>query len=341
MDGSDGLVETVQGLGVVILTIAITAVVLNAIAVITLSSGFAAVEADTGSSTTIDGAVNEIPFDVTVKASNEQSVDLSGAGAVTANVSDFSTGDWSACASPQLASDAPPDGAYNVLAYQNASVLVQYDAGEWRAIYDNGTQSADATVPAPSPADGWTHVCARHDASAGELTLNAAGNSSTVNLTTTTAVRNVSESWTGRLDEVRIWNRTLSSSEVNAYETDTVLPITGDRVARFQFDEGSGTNTQVYFAGDTADIGSASWAQGLAADEAPESAYGLSGDPFSVTLASGGILDGAPVVYVDYSSRFGDLLSNVFTTGAAALGLLVVGVLVVAARVVTDSMNGF
>lgn len=337
---ADPDIQTVaQTAGAAIVVIAVTAVVLNQFAAVTMLSGFTSVDANTDNFSNVNSNVQEVPSSVDVSPTSERAVRLS-TSTISADLPPFTQGDWSACTAASLSADANQDGTYNAFAYDNASVLVQYDAGNWRAYVTNGSHYATTTVPAPSPQDGFTPVCARYDDATDTVTLNASGNTSTSVLSTSRPARNVSESWNGRLDETRVWNRTLTDSETAGYASRPNLPITDDRVARFSFDEGSGPDTRVYFLNGTVSIGGASWTQGLTSPAAPASAYELSGTPFQIQLTDGGVLDGAPVVWVDYTSPFGGVLSQVFSVGAAALGLLIVGILVMAARAVVPS-KGF
>lgn len=283
--------------------------------------GSAAINATTEGYTTVDASVDELPSTVTVRATTGNALDFDGNTTVSANVSDGLGNDsWTVCAAVELDDQADLNGTYDVLAYDNASILLQFDAGNWSVYHDNGTHDGKATIAASDPKttgsgsflsflfdsgeDELRRVCGRYNGTNNELDITRDGTRSpAVPLTASTTTRNVSVSWEGRQDEVRVFRSAVANATLTAYGEDPVQPLPGTaREARFMFDEGSGGLTTVYFADQTASVGTATWATGAGGPDLSEGMdYELAGSPFRLTIVSGGYLEGAPVEHVTWS----------------------------------------
>lgn len=262
---------------------------------------------------TVDDAVqisssNGIPDTVTVRASKGNALRFANetdSVASSAPVT-LTNGSWTVCAAASLSSTANRNVTYTVFAYDNASVLLQYDAGAWSAYYENDS-GADAIVriPADDPAAGLVPVCGRYNESRG-LSLSR-GDTITApqELSNETASRNVSETWQGRIDEVRAFGEAVDNETIVKYADDPIQPLPGrDRLARWMFDEGSGSTTTVFFAGTEATITGATWTTGVNPPGLTKGVdYELEGGPFRLRVPSGSYLDGAPAAYVSWSSN--------------------------------------
>lgn len=317
-----------------VVVIVVIAIVAGAITAAGFTEGSASVNATTDHATTLDGDVSEVPSSVTVRATTEYALAFDGNHSVDASTPVNATnGSWTACATVELGDSADTAATYDVLAYANETMLLQYDAGQWSVYYSNGTHDGLATVDAPTPSDGLTPICARYNASANELRIvREQSYSAPVALTSTAAARNVSWQWIGRQDEVRWFGNAVTNATINEYADDPVRPQPDEqRLARFMFDEGGGDTTTVYFADTTVSVAGLSWAGGVtnprkwlglasAIDEGDD--YVLTEDPFGIRLVARGYLDGAPVVHVSWADRTlaGFLLGFI----PVLLGLLVI-----------------
>lgn len=270
--------------------------------------------------------------------------------------SNITNGSWTICSTVQLGDDTNLNATYDIVAYDNESILLQYDAGEWAAYYNNGTHDGMASIDAPTPrgtsggllssGDPFTSVCGRYDATENELVIARDDTfSNPVALTASTTGRNVSWEWVGRQDEVRLFNRSTANSTITSYAADPIRPQPNtDRVARFMFDEGEGTTTIVYFAGVTASIDGAEWTDGVNAPDLSKGIdYELADEPLRIKVLSGGYLDGAPVVWVirPQGGPFAAVLGIVMNIGASSLVIIGVAVILLAGAAAMDEFRGF
>lgn len=283
-----------------------------------------------GTFTTVDDRP-DVPGRVSVSATTETALYFDGTDYVESDAHDTLTGSpWTVCAAAELDSDANLANTYDVAAVENESIMLQYDAGSWLAYYNNSTADGKATIDAPSP-HGMTFVCGRWNGTQLQIYRNGtAGSPSTLSATTTS--RNVSTEWYGRLDEVRVYNSSLTASQVQSYADHPILPVQGVTPdGRYMFDEGSGGTTHVYFADTTANVVGASWVDGLRDESYTRGVeYELRGEPFSIKVIQGSRLDGAPVLYVEYASAaYVGLLGDVVTIGGAGFVIFLVTLLFV------------
>lgn len=292
---------------------AVKTLVEAAIAVIIVSlflnlsfAGSAAVNASVDDPAVLDTSIDRVPKSVTVKATRGNALAFDGDDAVESTAPENLTeGSWSVCAAAELDDGANPNATYDVFAYANESLLLQYDAGYWSVYYNNSTASGKATIEAPNASDGLTKVCARYNATSGELVVARDGTiSSPSALNTNVTERNLSSSWQGRLDEIRAFHNANPNSTTVAYADDPIKPLEQqDRAARWMFDEGEGSETTAYFAGEESTIVGATWTDGIPGGEVPSDSYSLSGEPFTLHIESGGYLVGAPVEYVSWDAN--------------------------------------
>lgn len=305
----------------------------------------------------------DVPGDLSLTDSTRVEATLENAiffdGNDTVDVSEpgnITNSSWTICSTVQLGHDTNLNATYDVVAYENESILIQYDAGEWAAYYDNGTHDGRAVIDAPSPrgtsggllssGDPLTSICGRYNDSSNELVVTRDGSvSSPVALTSSTAVRNVSWQWVGSQDEVRIFNRSTTNATITSYADDPIRPQPNtDRVARFMFDEGDGSTTTVYFADVTASIGGAEWAEGVTAPGLSEGTdYELADTPLRVKVLSGGYLEGAPAIWVirPGGGVFATVIDTVLNLGASSLVIIALATVLLGARVVINEFDGF
>ncbi len=272
-----------------------------------LGAGFygdAELNADAGETVTLDTSITHMPSSVEVEATEENAIRLQGGdGHVEATLGNFTAADWTVCVSAeQLTEDV---ATYDLVAYDNESLLIQRDRDDWAVYYDNGTADGMASIDA----SGFDSFCSRYDGD-GELSIYDGSQYDSDTLTNATTARNVSFTFDGRLDEIRVFNASKDNSTVESYADDPVAPIKNDRVARLMFNEGEGTETTVYYADTTATLIDTGWTDGKPGPELVEEQtvqlaqpdYALEADPFRITILEGGYLDGSPVQFVAWDS---------------------------------------
>jgi Concanavalin A-like lectin/glucanases superfamily len=140
--------------------------------------------------------------------------------------------------------------------------------GEVQHSLGTGKQANAATAP---PGATWTHLALTYDGAKERLYVNGVqvDDEATAAPVTTTGELQIgaetehSEYFSGRIDEVRIYNRVLNSAEVGAdMEAPLITPKEGP-VAAYSFDEGSGTTVaDVTGHGHTGTIEGAEWTDG-------------------------------------------------------------------------------
>lgn len=292
-------------------------------------SGDVAIEPQPGTTQVVDSTVGEVPDSATVLATTEAAISFSGSGGyVEASTSDTLTdGSWTVCAAAELADDANQQATATVYAHDNASILLQYDAGNWMAYASNDSHDAKATLDAPAAASGLTPICGRFNATTEAVTISRGSSvSSPATMSTSPALRNVTVAFTGTIDEVREFNASLDDAALQAYAADPIEPRPGtERVSRFMFDEGTGSSTAVYFAGVDGTIHNGTWADGVADPGLSRGTdYELSPRPFSVRAVQVAYLDGAPIMHVRWSDSYFDVGFGWF---GAAVSIVSIGLI--------------
>jgi Concanavalin A-like lectin/glucanases superfamily len=144
--------------------------------------------------------------------------------------------------------------------------------GEVQHVLGTGKKATATTAPAGGT---WTHLALTFDGAVERLYVNGAqvAETATEAPVTTTGELQIgaetehSEYFSGRIDEVRIYNRALAAGEVGVdMETPIVTPKAGP-VASYSFDEGTGTTVEDTTGhGHTATIEGAKWARGRYGD---------------------------------------------------------------------------
>ena len=285
---------------------------------------------------------------LSVDATQATAVELDGTGYVEADEPDgWDTGNWSVAvtATPDTGGANFGSESFVVLAptgEAGGELLVAWDAGQWVAVYDDGAESAVVAVDGTTD---QTELVVTFDDTAGELAIHADDASETAVLDAETVAQPDAFRWVGTLDEVRYVDGVLTPAEIDTYQADPVDPLSSaDHNARWMFNEIDGSSPKGYEGAASATLINASYTAGVAGpDLVFGEDYNASADPLSVTVLSDGYLDGAPTAFVTVDVRatgFAALLSAVSGTGSAALGLLVVGLLVLVARVVLDEFGG-
>jgi Concanavalin A-like lectin/glucanases superfamily len=140
--------------------------------------------------------------------------------------------------------------------------------GEVQHVLGTGKKASATNVP---PGATWTHLTLTYDGAVERLFVNGVqvAETATEAPVTTTGELQIgaetehSEYFSGRIDEVRIYNRALNGAEVGSdMEAPLITPKQGP-VAAYSFDEGTGTTVEdVTGDGHTATIEDGEWAKG-------------------------------------------------------------------------------
>lgn len=286
------------------------------------------VEPDAGNYSNVAG-VEELQ-NLSVNATSGSAIETDAGGYVDAPAPSLS-GSLALAATAQLDEEFNANASYRVAGY-NGSLILRYDNGSWLAEHQSGGETTIATAPAPSPTQ-WTPLVASFDDGADELSLWVNGSQTVVPAGNTTP-RQVAVDLDGKLEEVRLWNQSLSGSDVATYTDDPVAPLSStDHELRLLFDEGEGETTVAQYQPNNASfVGDVSWADGLFGN-VTASDYETSGGEFRAT--SGGYLDGQPKAYLSFEGgAFSGFFATVFEIGPSVLQFIVVGTLVMAASVI-------
>jgi len=343
--------ETIRLIGAGLIGIGILTVVLAAV----FGTAFGMVGFGTGEeeiTPVFDEAV-ELSIDVDeddeifvgVEATRGNALSLDGSGYLEADEPDeWDAGAWSVAAvgipDPQR---ADLDGeAYTLLtpASDDSELLVVWDRGEWVAFYESDDGAGVVRLDGEATT---TPVVVTFDGD-GELALHVDGETNTTTLSPTTNSYPDPFRWVGEIDEVRYFDGALTASQIETYQNDPVDPLAdADHRARWMFNEDSGETTTGYQGAEDGTLVSASFGAGVAGPDLEHGVdFNASASPLSVTILSGGYLDGAPTAFVTVEGSapgLVGLLQSARGIGASALGLLVVGLLVAAARTVMDDFE--
>lgn len=257
-------------------------------------------------------------------------------------------GGWTVCTVAELDESADQNLTFTAAAYENESILLQFDAGNWMAYHNNSTRDGKATIDAPAPT-GETKLCGRWNESHLWIARNGTLGGP-VALTSSSTQRNVTRNWSGTLDELRTFNESLSDGDLQAYANDPIQPLPGrNRTSRFMFDAGSGSTARQFFAnssttGVTVSIGGSAWTDGVdqpALDEGSD--YELADTPLRVQVVAGGYLDGAPTLWVirPQGGPFAGVIDVVGNIGSAAFTLLTIAILILGASAMASEFDSF
>lgn len=239
---------------------------------------------------------------VEVAATKEYAISLSGGGHIDATSGgDWYGDDWSLFATAWLSDDANAAATYSLVAYENETVLVTFEDGEWAAYHYVGDEAAHASIPV-ADVNNQTSLGVTWDNSTGELTISDGTTSDSGSLSSEIPSRTVAGDWHGTVDELRFLDGEHSDL-VDTYLDDPVAPLDGDaHTARYLFDEGEGDTTRAWYADDIdVSIVDGEWVDGVPSPTLIEGEdYDISGSTFGVL---DGYLDEVPVVHVSYESQ--------------------------------------
>lgn len=221
-------------------------------------------------------------------------------------------------------------------------LMVDYDgaASEWRVtVYDEQTLNTyQVTAAAPDPTT-WTHLVVTHNES--ELALWVDGSVAATTPTTDGSDATVPTdvaNWDGTVEETRVLDDLVDSSEVTTLHDTPTAPVRANESARIYYDAyPEEDSVDVYRTGADLTLSNASFVDGFAGQDLEKDGlltngdYRLEGE--TVVAMAGGALDGAPVAFVSYDGRDGVFsVSNLGDQAGGAISLLMVGLIIIAAR---------
>jgi len=237
--------------------------------------------------------------DPTVKQSLNDSAQLDGSGAITGDLGADVAADRTVSTWARIDNTS---GVRQVVSVDSRTILVYNGtSSEWACwSYDDASSETHrVAVTAASPGAFTNLQCER---AGGSLTLRV-NDTSTASVATDSANATTqtlqTEPLDGQIDETRTFNGTLSASEQSALYASPTAPLeSAPRHSRVLYDSyGSLDSIPVYIAGGTLDGTAAAKAAGLEGQAAVEGTdWSLSGDV--IDLLAGGVLEGAPVVFV-------------------------------------------
>jgi len=333
---------------------AVTLVVVIAVALVILQSLFSVIPGFLFSFVTFEPGASgfdngEIVDDDTagaleVSLSTETAVYLGGNSYVDdpTDESVFGNGSWTVAATAEpIESDGfNPDATYTVYAADNETVKVLYESGNWTARYE--TPAGDTAFVTGNAELTRTPIVAQYNSTADELALYVDGQ--LVDTDTPDGGINsqdVNFAWIGSIDEVRVVNATIGTGGASDYAAAPTAPLaTSNTVAHAPFNDGR-EDTVYYANGSASFVGdNVRFSDGVA-DPAIEQGtdYQLSTSPVVISALDGGVLDGAPIVFVEYGGgALGGVVLSIRSTIGAVLQLMAVVVMLVITRSILRNM---
>lgn len=209
-------------------------------------------------------------------------------------------------------------------------LYVDYNDSEWRITYYD---EADLTVHqvavnAPDPYN-WTHLAVQTDGS----TLRVYRNTTlvaNVSLASGGATIPEADNWYGTVEETRGFDDNISRSQINATYDHPTRPVQGgDEFVRVMYDLRSGESlVDLFWTGSDAQRMNTTIVDGFEGEAVQGSSSLLSADyefdqqTNTISTVDGGLLDEAPVVFVEYQANVEGTLSGVTGTIARIVGVL-------------------
>lgn len=342
---SDDLLDTVGTIGAIIVMVAVVAAVLIVFAPVALDMVGAedqhSFEPDTAEFEEIDSGERPDNFDVL--ATTGYAVHLNGDAYVDSPAPELS-GDWTVCTVVALDDDANQDATYDIVAIDNETITLRYEAGNWTARHIDDQQTQTSASAAASDPTSLTPICGVWDDTASELTLWAGGAAQDTSAEGESEPRNVAVELVGTVDETRMWDSEVADADLEAYASDPIQHLDHTNPdARLMFDEGEGDTARVFYLGGDAQLVGAGWTEDGVDDPglAEDTDYEVEESPLRVRALSGGYLDGAPIAYAVWGDPgpFAGVVHTVFNIGSTALVLLVVGILAIAALAIREQFK--
>ena len=339
---SDDLLGTAKLVGGALVLLILLVVILGPIGGLLLDAATvqASFEPTAGEGYEISGE-SDVPDGFDVAATTGYGVALSdGAYVDGIDGSETFNESWTVLATASI-DEAYENATMDVFAHDNASVLVQYQEGDWAAEYAEDGEYAQASIEASDPTN-LTALAVTWDGV--ELAIDDGDIADHGTLSEDRDPRGVAIGWEGTIDEVRTIGYDAPSAAIDAYLADPIDPLAGEtHDARLMFDEGSGETTTIYYADGEATLVGAEWtADGVDDPGLVQGVdYDVSTSPLEVTPLVDGYLDGAPVAWYSWDDSFwGDVGVEIISIGGVALGLIALALVVIVAARIMDEFGG-
>jgi len=270
-----------------------------------------------------------------IELDNDDDLDLVSGDA---NLTD---GPWSVAVSARVNNATnQTDVPRTLVSVDNGSLVVWYNNTTYHAYYTNGSHSATVNKTA-SGAGTYSPLVVRYDGSTLDLEEGEAVQSASLD-TSTEPVPPLFD-WVGSIDELRLFNESLTSSQVDQYLNQPVAPIDANTSVRYLFDEQDGGDVFAYYANETVGINGAQQTDGVGGPGLDRGTdFEATDGPPRVEVLSGGAADGAPVVFVTSpAGAFGGLLATIENLGSAAISLVALTAIMMAAGRVMGVFDEF
>lgn len=282
---------------------------------------FPAANLDSTDDVEIEGATGEVAIsgDEAIREYNSvqstlgDAVELTGASdsAVDVQASASVSGDQEVCTYATADSSAVSNDETRVL-YQVEDMVLFYNGSvdEYQTwFFDDGSRESATVGVAANDATTRTLVCGQVDGSTLTVYRNTTQGATEAldgNQVTTEPANN---NWDGTIEETRIFNRSLNSSQRSELNTTPALAVTGDAAAiRLTYDsfESNPNSVGAYFASGDAKLSNASLASGVSGPALTEGTDYETGGQYGqeVSVLDGGQLDDdGEVLQIEYRSE--------------------------------------
>lgn len=264
----------------------------------------------------------------------------------TADGVDISSDDtWSVCTWAAVDSDVDQANASMTFLNADGDLLMQFDEGNWSAIYVDDTEQASfqVNVSASNPTS-LTQVCVQHNAS---QTLQIWANNSANNSVTTTGDSAVAggfntTNFDGTLEETRGFDDWLTSSERQSLFDDPVGSLAGtNRTLRVYYDT-LGDSEPIFFAtARSMTVSNVTRVDGFDGQDLTKGTdYSVGVRGWRVDRLDGGRVAQSPAIWVDYTYSSAPGIGGTIWFGNQAFDLMSVGLLLIPTVVVVLLLIG-
>lgn len=282
-----------------------------------------------------------------VRTSLNDQARLRGSGQIDVSTNASVGGDeWSVCTwSAAAPSVVDNDEARSIIGYETRTIYYDGTTDEYVGYYYDESDRQEYEVRIGAGAEQANQlICLQQDGGTLTLSRNTTTTSQALSTAQTTAAP-PSASWNGTVEETRIYDYPLNASQRAEWVGEPVLAVNGSAPSvRLTYDVRPGDTPKTYFApGSVTLTGDATLTSGFSGPSISRGTdYQWGGiDGATITILSGGKLDqNGEVLYHSYSlSQYGGLINRVMAIGGAALGLLIVGLLIKSASAVAGAFG--
>lgn len=335
--GPDGVITTV---GSLIVGLAIMAVVLGAtVGTISAAMGVGTITDDVRLGSDDSGTIQTPGGLTTTSLTNVQQslgtgVNLSGDQYTARGLAPLEP-PYTVTILVESATNASDQAVYTINSDNQLALSYNDSRDEFRAFWynDSSRESAVATVAAGDVTTP-TLVAVTHNGSHLQVSANATTGTGVIPTTGGGSPVEV-PTWRGTQDELRVFNATLSSTQLATLRSTPTTPLPAvDTTSRVMFDVRDGaTSRPVFFSGGSVDLRGIEIVKTVPGQPVDGDDYRRSGN--TLTATDSGVLHGAPVAFITGEAS-SSLLTTLVNVGGSALGLLVIATLLLAAQRLTS-----